>query len=209
MAFVKMPWWLKMLLPKQLIWKVHRTGKPAIYLTFDDGPHPTITPFVLDQLAAYKAKATFFCIGKNVEAHPEIYERILKEGHAVGNHTQNHKNGWKTPTDEYIQNIVAAAEHIKSPLFRPPYGRIKKAQVKFLTQASPPWKIVMWDVLSKDFDRSVTPEQCLKNVLFHSEPGSIVVFHDSEKAWDRMSYALPRVLQYCKEKKWLVASLVD
>jgi len=207
MAFVKMPWWLKMLFPRGLTWKIPKAARPAVYLTFDDGPHPTITPFVLDRLQQYDAKATFFCIGKNVVAHPEIYKRILDEGHATGNHTHNHKNGWKTDTEEYIRNIIEAAKYIDSKLFRPPYGRIKYPQAKFLLQANPPWKIIMWDVLSEDYDQQITPEQCLKNVLMHIEPGSIVVFHDSEKAWDRMSYALPRVLQYCKEKGYLIESL--
>ncbi|PZF71390.1 polysaccharide deacetylase family protein [Taibaiella soli] len=207
MAFVKMPWYLKILFPRGLTWKIPKGNKPTVYLTFDDGPHPTITPFVLDRLQQHDAKATFFCIGKNVVEHPEVYQRILDEGHTVGNHTQNHKNGWKTDTDEYIRNIIEAAKHIDSKLFRPPYGRIKYPQAKFLLQANPPWKIIMWGVLSEDYDQQITPEQCLKNVLMHIEPGSIVVFHDSEKAWDRLSYALPRVLQFCKEKNWTTGLL--
>ncbi|XZF14101.1 polysaccharide deacetylase family protein [Chitinophagaceae bacterium MMS25-I14] len=202
MAWVKMPALVKFFFSKELVWRMPADGRPAVYLTFDDGPHPVATPYVLDQLAKYNAKATFFCIGKNVAEYPEIYERILAEGHAVGNHTHNHKNGWKTDTDEYIQNIVQATKYIKSFLFRPPYGRIKRTQVNFLTESKTPWKIIMWDVLSMDYDREVTPEQCLKNVVTHTQPGSIIVFHDSEKAWDRMSYTLPRVLQFCKEKGW-------
>jgi peptidoglycan/xylan/chitin deacetylase (PgdA/CDA1 family) len=183
------------------------TASPAVYLTFDDGPHETATPFVLDTLKQYNVKATFFCIGKNVVAHPDIYNRILQEGHAVGNHTHNHLNGWKTPTASYLNNISLAEGVIDSKLFRPPYGKITFNQSKYLRKAVPAWTIIMWDVLSGDFDVDITPEQCLKNVTDKIEPGSIVVFHDSAKAWDRMSYALPKVLEYCKSKGWQVAAL--
>jgi len=205
--WVRMPWWLRKLLPAELIWRMPETGKPAVYLTFDDGPHPAITPFVLEQLNQYDAKATFFCIGKNVVENPDVYRRIVDEGHAVGNHTQNHKNGWKTKTDEYLANIMEAAKHIDSRKFRPPYGRITRVQAHMLGKAREPWKIYMWDVLSADFDRKITPEKCLENVLFNLRPGSIVVFHDSEKANERMSYALPRVLAFCKEKGWEMKGL--
>ena len=180
---------------------------PTVYLTFDDGPHPIATPFVLEQLAQYQAKATFFCIGKNVVLYPEIFDAIQGAGHTVGNHTQHHLNGWKTDTETYIANIAEAHKHIPGHLFRPPYGRIKKAQAYMLTQSKHPWKIYMWDVLSADFDRHISPEQCLKNVLSHIRPGSIVVFHDSDKAWDRMRYALPKVLDFCRKKGWTCKAL--
>lgn len=196
-----------MLFPKELIWRMPQAEKPTIYLTFDDGPHPTITPFVLEQLATYNAQATFFCIGKNVQNHPEVYERVIAAGHAVGNHTQNHLNGWKTDSQDYLDNIQEAANHIYSRIFRPPYGRIKLAQAKALYGQQHSWRIYMWDILSADFDTSITGKECLNHVLKHIAPGSIIVFHDSEKAWDRMSYALPRVLQFCKQKNWAMEAL--
>ncbi len=179
------------------------SGK-KLYLTFDDGPHPVATPFVLDQLRQYQAKGTFFCIGKNVEAYPGIYRQILDEGHAVGNHTQQHLNGWKTPNDVYLADIAHAARQIDSVLFRPPYGRITRFQARMIRQmglspgvtAAEPVSIIMWDVLSADFDTGLLPEDCVKNVIGNARPGSIIVFHDSEKAWPRLQYALPRVLKY-------------
>lgn len=202
--WVKPPWWLKAYYP-QLIWRM--PDKDTVYLTFDDGPHPSITTFVLDQLNTANAKATFFCIGKNVAEHQDVYNRIVKEGHTTGNHTHNHYNGWKHNTKDYLSNITKAAEHINSKLYRPPYGRIKKNQITQLQTSSSPYDIYMWDVLSADFDIKTSPQKCLNNVLNHIRPGSIVVFHDSEKAWDRMSYALPKVLEYCKEKNWKMKGL--
>ncbi len=184
------------------------TNEPTVYLTFDDGPHPKATPFVLDQLKAFNATGAFFCIGKNVTAHPDIYERIIAEGHTVGNHTHNHLNGWKTDDADYIDNIQKASEYINSTLFRPPYGRIKQSQIKSLQDnTSPPFSIYMWSILSGDFDIKITPQHCTDNVLKNIQPGHIIVFHDSEKAWDRMSYALPKVLEYCSSKNWLIKSL--
>jgi peptidoglycan/xylan/chitin deacetylase (PgdA/CDA1 family) len=202
---VKSPWILRDILYRKLVWRMPTDDKPAVYLTFDDGPHPIATPFVLDTLKGYNAKATFFCIGKNVDEQPEIYRNIQEQGHTIGNHTQNHLNGWKTDNDNYIKNVDIAARKIKSNLFRPPYGRITRGQIKALRNK--PYIIYMWDVLSGDFDTNLTPEQCLKNVLNNIEPGSIIVFHDSEKAWPRMCYALPEVLKYCTEKNWQLRSL--
>lgn len=193
--FVKTPWWLKKLYPNRL-WDIKRDDK-IVYLTFDDGPHPVATPFVLDELKKHNAKATFFCIGKNVLAYPEIYQRILDEGHTVGNHTQHHLNGWKTNTDDYLADINKAEEFIQSTLFRPPYGRIKSSQAKKITG----FKIVMWDVLSGDFDEELSKENCYSNVVNKAKAGSIIVFHDSEKAFPRLAYALPLVLKYFLEKK--------
>ena len=170
-----------------------------IYLSFDDGPHPQVTPFVLNQLKDFKAKASFFCIGDNIVKYPKVYERIVNEGHTVGNHTQNHLNGWKSPTTKYLENVAAAANYIDSNLFRPPYGKIKRFQAKQL-QENLGLKIIMWSVLSGDFDQQILPEKCLQNVLLNTRPGSIVVFHDSEKAWKRLVYALPKVLEYFTEK---------
>ncbi len=199
--FVKTPWWLKRLYAKRL-WSID-TKEKDIYLTFDDGPHPSATPFVLDELRKYNAKATFFCIGHNVETHPGIYQRILNEGHRVGNHTQNHLNGWKTPVNTYIANISKAAEKIDSTLFRPPYGRMSSAQAKKLAT----YKIVMWDVLSGDFDESLSKEKCLANVINRSVPGSVIVFHDSEKAFPRLEYALPASLAFFSTNGYSFKSL--
>jgi len=186
------------------IWNFPRDIQ-SIYFTFDDGPHPEATPFVLDTLKQYNAKGTFFCIGKNVAAHPDIYKRILNEGHAVGNHTFDHLNGWKTPDQEYIKNIGDARNYIDSKLFRPPYGRITKFQIRLLTASEnvkqkTVFKIIMWDVLSGDFDMSSSAEKCVKNVTSNAEAGSIVVFHDSEKAMPRMQKALIESLKYFSEK---------
>ena len=205
--WVKTPKWLPKLFPNDLIWKMRDDIEPAVYLTFDDGPHPEATIFVLEQLKHFDAKATFFCIGKNVAEHQEIYTRILNEGHTVGNHTQNHLDGWKNTRQDYIRNILHAGKQIKSRNFRPPYGRINISQAKRLSNAHHPWKIFMWDVLSGDFDINISSEQCLENVIKNIEPGSIVVFHDSEKAMPRMSYALPKVLAYCREKNWKIKAL--
>lgn len=177
----------------------------AVYLTFDDGPHPAATPFVLNELKRYNAPATFFCLGKNVVSHPGIYQDILNAGHAVGNHTHNHLNGWKTASHIYINNIAEAARHIPTNLFRPPYGRIKKSQAKQITNAlqRPDAKIIMWDVLSADFDTTITPQQCVTNVLQHVTAGSVIVFHDSEKAFTNLAYTLPLVLDKLKKRGYI------
>jgi len=205
--FVKTPGWLKKIYDSY-IWSIPGNDK-ILYLTFDDGPHPEATPFVLRELKKYHVLATFFCIGKNVVAYPDIYDQILREGHSVGNHTYNHLNGWKTNNDNYLKDIALASDEINSYLFRPPYGRITSFQAKNLKpvmKGKEP-KVIMWDVLSGDFDTACSPQQCLANVLFASVPGSIIVFHDSEKAFSRLEYALPRVLQYFSEKGYLFKSL--
>ena len=193
--FIKPPWWLKKLY-RACIWDIPAKEK-VLYLTFDDGPHPQATAFVLDELKKYNAKATFFCIGKNVTLHSPIYRRILDEGHRVGNHTFNHLNGWKTKDITYFKDVAAAAKHIDSSLFRPPYGKASRWQIKHLTGAGPfNMKVIMWSVLSADFDPEVSPEDCLQNVILAAKPGDIIVFHDSEKAWRNLAYALPKVLMY-------------
>ncbi|HEY4108478.1 polysaccharide deacetylase family protein [Puia sp.] len=195
---VKTPWWLKKFYSR-LVWDLP-VKEQVLYLTFDDGPHPVVTPFVLDQLKQYGAAATFFCIGKNVQEHPQIYRRVLMEGHRVGNHTQNHLNGWKTDDGKYIADIREAARFIDSNLFRPPYGRISRFQSALLRRAPFNYSIIMWDVLSADFDYARSGERCLRNVIRHARPGSIIVFHDSEKAWDRLRVALPGVLSHFHKK---------
>lgn len=193
MYLVKTPWLLKKLYP-QLIWDSDKRDR-TIYLTFDDGPIPIVTPFVLNILERYKAKATFFCIGENATKHTDIFAKVKMAGHAIGNHTFNHLKGWDTADDVYVQNFVKANELLHTSLFRPPYGRIKRSQIKLLKQQQPNLKIVMWDVLSGDFDTTLTPEKCLQNVLNHTQPGSIVVFHDSLKAFERLEYVLPRAME--------------
>jgi len=174
------------------------TPENIIYLTFDDGPIPDVTDWVLAQLAAHGAKATFFCIGDNVAKHPDVFQRVLADGHAVGNHTFNHLNGWKTPDAAYFDNI-AQCQRVLPPtrLFRPPYGRITRSQAKVVGQSR---QIVMWDVLSGDFAPDLTPEVVLQKTLKYTEPGSIVLFHDSLKARRSMAYALPRVLDHFGER---------
>ena len=194
----KTPNWLKKLFPGR-IWEMPLTKK-AIYLSFDDGPHPQITPFVLDELGKYDAKATFFCIGKNVKENREVYNRIIKEGHAVGNHTYSHPDGWKTNNVKYLQNILDARKFIDSRLFRPPYGRITRRQQKKLSMLKEPFNVVMWTVLSGDFDINISGRQCYNNVVNNTKSGSVIVFHDSEKAFERMQFTLPRILQYFSEK---------
>ncbi len=195
-----MPRFIQRLYPER-IWAFSREEK-SIYLTFDDGPIPEVTPWVLDELKKYNAKATFFCIGENVQKHPEIFQRILSEGHSVGNHTFNHLNGWKTATSEYIENVDKAEAQMgnnskfkiqDSRLFRPPYGKITSKQAKILQRKG--FKIVMWDIISYDYDANTSPEKCLQNVLKNIKPGSIVVFHDSLKAEKNLRYVLPKVLE--------------
>lgn len=239
-----MPSFIQRLYPER-IWAFSRKSN-SVYLTFDDGPIPEVTPWVLDELKKHNAKATFFCIGENIEKHPEIFKRIISEGHSVGNHTFNHLNGWKTETWEYVENVEKAERWMRdagcgvkdegcgvigaerwmtdeqfsqsnnskptSPfvnrkssivnrksLFRPPYGRIKPSQAKILRKKG--YKIVMWDIISYDFDASISPEKCLQNVLGKIKPGSVVVFHDSLKAEKNLRDVLPKVLEYTGKKE--------
>ncbi|MEN9685483.1 MAG: hypothetical protein RLZZ28_1269 [Bacteroidota bacterium] len=194
------------LLYPSLVWRL-KTNTKTLYLTFDDGPHETATLFALDQLKEFNAKASFFCIGKNVAAHPEIYQRILAEGHAVGNHTYNHANGWKLADEAYLNEYRQAAALVDSNLFRPPYGKIKRSQQRKLRLFNPQLSTIMWDVLSGDFDSNLSPEACLGYVLYHSKPGSIIVFHDSTKAFERMRYALPKVLEHFSKEGYTFSAI--
>ncbi len=180
--------------------------KKEIYLTFDDGPTPEITEFVLNELQKHNAKATFFCIGKNIKNHPEIFQRIISDEHSIGNHTQNHLNGWKNNTKDYINNVLEVEKTLQLlnlqtfnlKLFRPPYGKIKRNQARKLRDLG--YKIIMWNVLSADFDTSITKEKCLENVLKNTINGSVIVFHDSKKATKKLKFVLPKVLEFYSKK---------
>jgi peptidoglycan/xylan/chitin deacetylase (PgdA/CDA1 family) len=210
MYTIRPPFFLKWIYPK-LLWSKNTSGK-TVYLTFDDGPIPNVTEFVLNTLKNFQIKATFFCIGDNIKKHPEIFQRAKSEGHAIGNHTFNHLKGWATDDEIYIDNFWKCQELTETNLFRPPYGRIKKSQINKLVDG---WRlkveygldtenhqlqIVMWDVLSGDFDTGISAEQCYQNVITNVRNGSIIVFHDSLKAWERLEYALPKTIAFLKEK---------
>lgn len=195
---IKSAWWLKMFYTS-CIWNMSKTEK-KIYMTFDDGPHPEITPYVLNELKKYNAKASFFCIGENVTLYPEVYQQIIEAGHSVGNHTYKHLNGWKTNTTTYLNDIEEASKLIKSNLFRPPYGRIKKEQIKALKTDAPKMKIVMWSILAGDWDKNINPPKCYDRIKNKISAGDIIVLHDSEKAKDRMYYCLTNLLKDFSEK---------
>jgi peptidoglycan-N-acetylglucosamine deacetylase len=172
--------------------------EPTIYLTFDDGPIPEITEFVLNELKNAEAKATFFCIGENVLKNPEIFNKILSNGHSIGNHTYNHLNGWKADNQLYINNFEKCSEILPNTnLFRPPYGKIGNKQAKYILKTH---KIVMWDVISGDFSPNISKEVCLAKCIKYTESGTVIVFHDSVKAYENMRYVLPRYIAYFKEK---------
>ena len=197
MYTVKTPLLIKKLYPN-LRWNAENS-EHCIYITFDDGPIPIVTPFVLNILKQYNAKASFFCIGDNVRKYPAIFEQIKNEGHVVGNHTFNHLNGWETNDSSYFNNFMLADELIGSILFRPPYGKIRRSQIKLFKNIMPDLQIIMWSVLSGDFDLSLKPDNCLKKVLENTRGGDIIVFHDSLKAFERLEYVLPRALAYWSE----------
>jgi peptidoglycan/xylan/chitin deacetylase (PgdA/CDA1 family) len=222
MAYLKKISTIGKILCPSLLWNLPSKQK-TLYLTFDDGPIPEVTPWVLALLKEYHAKATFFCIGENIVKHPKIFEQVLAEGHKVGNHSFNHLNGWKTPFSSYVENVQKAEEVIfekqearfkkqdfrterkenrketkNIKLFRPPYGKITPKQIKALQGQG--FKIVMWEVISGDFDANISAENCLNNVLKNSKPGSIVVFHDSLKASEKLKEVLPKVLEYYHQK---------
>ena len=191
---VKSPWLLKKFYPG-CVWNI-ATNEKILYLTFDDGPQPEATSFVLEQLSKFNARATFFCLGKNVKSNFLLYQQIIDGGHRAGNHTFNHLNGWKTNDKDYIGDIARASQIIDSDIFRPPYGRITKFQLKAIAGERLHLKAIMWDVLSGDFDPSITGENCYLNVINNAKKGSIIVFHDSLKALPALRYVLPRILKY-------------
>lgn len=191
MYLIKTPQFIQNMFP-HFTWRIP-TDEKQIFLTFDDGPIPEVTPWVLDQLEKYNAKASFFCVGDNIRKYPEIFQQVRDAGHTIGNHTMNHLNGWVTENLTYFHNIRQGASQANTSLFRPPYGRVTPKQTQFLLRH---YRIVMWDVLSGDFDTNISPDQVLKNVVQNVAPGSIVVFHDSVKSQERLEYALPKVLEH-------------
>lgn len=200
MLLVKTPKLFKILFPK-LVWSIPARTK-EVYLTFDDGPTPEITEWVLQQLALYNAKATFFCIGKNVDANPEVFKQIVDAGHSIGNHTQNHLNAWKVTKEQYLLNVKEAEGRIinlypefkSKKLFRPPYGRFTNAIVRQLKNDH--YTVVAWDIITEDYDKKVSPEKVFQNVIKYVSPGSIIVFHDSVKAFGNLRQVLPKILQF-------------
>lgn len=209
---LKYPWILKKLYPKRLS---RVATEKTLFLSFDDGPIPEVTPWVLEQLDKYSAKATFFCIGDNIRKHPEIFKKIKDKGHAVGNHTFNHLNGWKTSTSDYLENFRKTEQIIESKLektlsseeklFRPPYGKIKNKQAAKITNLN--YRIVMWDVITGDYDKNYDAEKCLENTLNLIRAGSIIVFHDSLKAEKNLKYILPKLLEEYSQKAWKFKTL--
>jgi len=198
----KTPRLLQALMPAYT-WRIP-TEERVVYLTFDDGPIPVLTPWVLDQLGAYEAKATFFCVGDNVVKHPKLFERLLAEGHSIGNHTFNHLNGWHTDTLAYLHNVRRCARVVHSRLFRPPYGKLMPLQRAFLERH---FQIIMWDVLSGDYDADISPDQCLAHVLDNVQPGSIVVLHDNLKAERNLRFVLPAALEFFAAGGWRMDGL--
>lgn len=187
---------LKYLIPDST-WKID--DAEGVYLTFDDGPTPGVTEWILSTLEKYDAKATFFVLGKNAELYPDLYQQILDAGHKIGNHTYSHQKGWRMSLERYLEDIDCADDLLKSELFRPPYARVTPSQMRAVAKR---FKIVMWSIVSHDYNRHLSPQRVLRNVLDEIEPGSIVVFHDSDKAFYNMSYALTRTLEYVKQKGW-------
>lgn len=195
MYFVRPPFLLKKIYT-DCVWDLPTTEK-IIYLTFDDGPIPVVTPWVLEQLKQYNAKATFFCIGENVKKNPAIFQQVIAAGHTIGNHTYNHRNGWSVSNEHYFNNVKRGAKFIPSKLFRPPYGKIKRSQSKVLHEE---YTIVMWNVLSGDFDPGTSKKECLRNSVSHCDKGTIIVFHDSIKASENLYYTLPIFLRFFSQR---------
>lgn len=199
---VRPPKWFR-IFSGPIIWKMDTRDK-VLYLSFDDGPVPEITPWVLDILKSFEAKATFFCVGDNVRKYPELYQRIVAEGHGVGNHTYSHLNGFKSSIRKYIRDVFKARRYIDSKLFRPPYGRIRVWAQRILRTR---FRIILWDILSMDYDQSLEARQVVRNVVGNVEPGSIVVFHDNLKARENLEYALPRILDYYSKRGFSFVNL--
>ncbi len=193
MNFYAAPFWIRAIYPKGLVWRIP-SSKREVFLTFDDGPIPEVTPLVISILKKYDIKATFFCVGENVQKHPEVLDLLLKNGHSVGNHTFNHVKAWKTDTDSYLSEVERCNLLVKSNLFRPPHGQINR---KITHNLRKDYRIIMWSALTGDYNKKLSGDQCLANAVNNTRPGSIIVFHDSLKAQERMEYALPKYIEYC------------
>lgn len=203
MYFVKSPYLLQLLNYPRDIWQMDKES-PVLFLTFDDGPVPEVTPWVLDTLRKFNALATFFCVGDNVARHPGLFQNIHLAGHTLGNHTYNHLNGWKTPDEDYLANVMKCDSLLQSGLFRPPYGKATRSQKKILREK---FDIVYWTVISGDFDKTITREECLDNVLKNSGNGDIILFHDSIKANEKLRFVLPAMLSHFSQKGYTFAPL--
>ncbi|OYU82264.1 MAG: polysaccharide deacetylase family protein [Flavobacterium sp. BFFFF1] len=207
--WIKTNWIVKRLF-SSFVWDLPNKTS-TVYLTFDDGPTPEVTPWVLEILKTEQVKATFFCIGDNIRKYPEIFKKVVVDGHSIGNHTFNHLNGWKTDQQKYIENFSQCQQEIEnqgvfSDLFRPPYGKMTTAQTNKVIRAGS--KIIMWDVLSADFDQNIAPEQCTKNATAKTTAGSIIIFHDSVKAFKNLQVALPETIRILKEKGYRFEKIV-
>lgn len=204
MRYYKFPKWIKRIYPKA-IWDFFSTTKRTVYLTFDDGPTQSTTPWILATLAAYNAKATFFCVGRNAALNPVLIQQTLHEHHSIGNHTQNHLKGWKTSSTLFIQDVKKAEQFIASKLFRPPYGKMNPKQHRKLKALG--FTTIFWSHISYDFDKTLPLETCLHNLKKAIKPGAIIVFHDSEKAFHRLQHLLPEILDYLKQENYTCNSI--
>lgn len=194
--FIERPPSLYRKLYKGSFWRLNKEEEKIVYLTFDDGPIPEMTPWVLDLLDKYNIKATFFCVGDNVRKYPEVFQMVKDRGHNVGNHTFHHLQGWKVATSTYLKDVNQANELIQSRLFRPPHGHMRLPQFYFLRKY---YKVIMWDVVTRDYSRLKTADEVFENVKKYTRPGSVIVFHDSIKAGDRMKESLPRSIEWLIE----------
>lgn len=199
------PFWIRAFYPRGLTWRVP-TSNREIYLTFDDGPVPEVTPVVLDILKKYNVKATFFCVGENVQKYPDVFNQVQKDGHAIGNHTYHHVKAWKTDYNVYLSEVEQCNRLVKSNLFRPPHGQINR---KIARKLRKDYQIIMWNALTGDYNKNLTGNQCLANAINNTSPGSIIIFHDSIKAFERMEYALPLYIEYCLKEGYTFSKFED
>jgi peptidoglycan/xylan/chitin deacetylase (PgdA/CDA1 family) len=203
MKFYSAPFWIRALYPKNLTWRI-KTSQPEVFLTFDDGPIPDVTPLVISILKKYNIKATFFCVGENVQKYPDVFKLLLKDGHAIGNHTYHHVKAWKTDYKSYLSEIEECNKLVTSNLFRPPHGQITRKLAQTLKKD---YRIIMWSALTGDYDKKLSKAQCLANAIQNTRPGSIIVFHDSLKASERMEYVLPLYIEYCIKQGYTFGTL--